>query len=140
MQTDSQFARPGVSSAHDPLPLRPTPEQTLVSVVLPVFNEVKVLKHLLGQVRQAGVVACGVRSEIIFVDDGSSDGSARVLDQLAARHDEVRVIHFSRNFGHQAAVHAGLEHATGDAVVVMDSDLQDDPAAIVQMVNASRRR
>jgi dolichol-phosphate mannosyltransferase len=137
MQPDSPFARPEVPSAHDPLPLRPAPEQTLLSVVLPVFNEVKVLKNLLGQVRQA-LVGCGMRSEIIFVDDGSSDGSARMLDQLAARHDEVRVIHFSRNFGHQAAVHAGLEHASGDAVVVMDSDLQDDPAAIVPMLNAWR--
>jgi dolichol-phosphate mannosyltransferase len=108
---------------------RPAPHETLVSVVLPVYNEVEVLKPLLGQVRQA-LANCLVRSEIVFVDDGSTDGSARLLDQLAERYLEVRVIHFSRNFGHQAAVQAGLQHARGHAVVLMDSDLQDAPGAI----------
>ncbi len=118
----------------DVAPDRPLRAQTLVSVVLPVFNEVKVLKQLLGQVQQA-VAAEGVRAEIIFVDDGSTDGSARVLDQLAARFPEVRVVHFSRNFGHQAAVHAGLKHSAGHCVVVMDSDLQDEPGAIGRMLD-----
>ena len=122
----------------DVAPNRPLRAETLVSVVLPVFNEVKVLKQLLAQVRQA-VAACGARLEIIFVDDGSTDGSAQVLDQLAARHPEVRVVHFSRNFGHQAAVHAGLKHAAGHCVVVMDSDLQDEPGAIGRMLEYWRR-
>ena len=108
---------------------RPLVAETLLSVVLPVYNEVKVLRELLGQVRQA-ISACGVRSEIIFVDDGSTDGSARLLDKLAQKYPEVRVIHFSRNFGHQAAVQAGLRHARGHAVVLMDSDMQDSPDAI----------
>jgi dolichol-phosphate mannosyltransferase len=116
---------------------RPTADETLVSVVLPVYNEVEVLEPLLGQVRQA-LASCHVRSEIVFVDDGSSDGSARVLDQLAARFPEVRVIHFSRNFGHQAAVQAGLSHARGHAVVLMDSDLQDAPSAIGRFLDAWR--
>ena len=64
--------------------------------------------------------------------------AARVLDQSAARFPEVRVVHFSRNFGHQAAVHAGLKHATGHCVVVMDSDLQDDAAAIGRMLDCWR--
>src|SRR6266567_971980 len=96
---------------------RPPRAEMLVSVVLPVFNEVRVLKTLLGRVRQA-LAALGVRSEIIFVDDGSTDGSARLLDQMASRSEQVRVIHFSRNFGHQAAVQAGLRHARGHAVVL----------------------
>jgi len=73
---------------------------------------------------------CPANYEIIFVNDGSSDQSPRVLDQLALANPRVRVIHLSRNFGHQAAVQAGLAHARGDAVVLMDSDLQDAPEAI----------
>jgi len=113
--------------------IRPAPHETLVTVVLPVYNEVEVLQSLLGQVRQA-LGNCRVRSEIVFVDDGSTDGSARLLDQLAERFAEVRVIHFSRNFGHQAAVQAGLQHARGHAVLLMDSDLQDAPNAIGQFL------
>jgi dolichol-phosphate mannosyltransferase len=106
-------------------------------VVLPVYNEVEVLPTLLGRVRQA-LAVLGVCSEIIFVDDGSTDGSGPLLDQIAARCPEVRVIHFSRNFGHQAAVQAGLRHAQGDAVVLMDSDLQDAPEAIGRLLDAWR--
>jgi polyisoprenyl-phosphate glycosyltransferase len=129
------------NGAHDagidiPRP-RPARHETLVSVVLPVYNEVEVLKPLLGQVRQT-LADCCVRSEIVFVDDGSTDGSARILDQLAAGYPEVRVIHFSRNFGHQAAVQAGLRHARGHAVVLMDSDLQDAPSAIGRFLECWR--
>jgi dolichol-phosphate mannosyltransferase len=70
----------------------------------------------------------------VFVNDGSTDNSAEVLEHLAAEDRRVRIVHFSRNFGHQAAVQAGLAHARGDAVVVMDSDLQDDPRAIPQFI------
>jgi dolichol-phosphate mannosyltransferase len=108
-----------------------------VSVVLPVFNEVRVLRTLLGRLRQT-LRALGVCSEIIFVDDGSSDGSGRMLDQMAARSEQVRVIHFSRNFGHQAAVQAGLRFARGHAVVLMDSDLQDAPEAMGRLLDAWR--
>ena len=76
--------------------------------------------------------------EVIFVDDGSSDGSSAHLDAIARSDVNTAVIHLSRNFGHQAAVHAGLAHANGDAVVVMDSDLQDDPKAIVAMMSRWR--
>ncbi len=126
-----------VSIRNSSLVPRPAPAETLVSVVLPVFNEVEVLRQLLGQVRQT-LAECRVRSEIIFVDDGSSDGSDRVLDQLAMRYPEVRVIHFSRNFGHQAAVQAGLRHARGHAVVLMDSDMQDAPSAIERFLERWR--
>lgn len=109
-------------------------DQTLISVVLPVFNEAAVLTMLLRRVEQA-LERTGARYEIIFVNDGSTDNSPRVLDELARRHARVRVLHLSRNFGHQAAVHAGLAHARGDAVVLMDSDLQDEPEAIVRFVH-----
>ncbi len=113
----------------------PARGESFVSVVLPVFNEVAILGALMGRLRQA-LAACRVRSEIIFVNDGSTDGSARVLDEIAARCSEVRVVHLSRNFGHQAAVQAGLEYARGDAVVLMDADMQDAPEAIGALLDA----
>jgi dolichol-phosphate mannosyltransferase len=106
---------------------------TLLSVVLPVYNEAKVLDTLLSEVTRE-VQHCASDLEVIFVNDASSDGSAELLDQLAAEHSHVRVVHFSRNFGHQAAVQAGLQHARGDAVVMMDSDMQDSPEALPRFV------
>src|SRR5687768_8732381 len=107
------------------LPKR-TIERSLLSVVLPVYNEADVLPTLVASLRRA-LAECGAPFEIVFVNDGSRDDSPRVLDDLAAADDRVRVVHFSRNFGHQAAVQAGLAHARGDAVVLMDSDMQDSP-------------
>lgn len=100
-----------------------------ISVVLPVYNEARVLPALLKRVVASLGPRCG-DYEIVFVNDGSTDESPLVLDRLAAADPRVRVVHFSRNFGHQAAVQAGLVHATGDAVVLMDSDMQDSPEAI----------
>jgi len=108
---------------------RPPCEETLVSVVLPVYNEAKVLPILAARIAEA-LNTCRAEYEIVFVDDGSRDQSPQVLDQLAASSDRVRVVHLSRNFGHQAAVQAGLAHARGHAVVLMDSDMQDAPEAI----------
>lgn len=120
-----------------PAPVRPPADETVVSVVLPVFNEAAVLERLDRLVRE-GLAETGCRSEIIYVNDGSTDGSAEVLDQLARSHPGTRVVHLSRNFGHQAALQAGLEAADGDAVIVMDSDLQDDPQAIPALVQTWR--
>src|SRR5690606_3979906 len=106
----------------------------LISVVLPEFNEADVLPELYERVASV-LNEYGCRYEILFVNDGSSDTSPYVLDGLAARHANVRVLHFSRNFGHQAAVQAGISHARGDAVIVMDSDLQDDPSAIATFID-----
>ena len=104
-------------------------ENSLVSVVLPVFNEAEVLHTLVVSVRKQ-LDKSPADYEIVFVNDGSSDASGEILDGLAEQYENVRVIHFARNFGHQAAVQAGLSHARGDAVVLMDSDMQDAPAAI----------
>ncbi|HUT88131.1 MAG TPA: glycosyltransferase family 2 protein [Thermoguttaceae bacterium] len=112
-------------------------KDVLISVVLPVYNEANVLTTLLERVAES-LAGCDVRYEILFVDDGSSDASPQILDELAAAHPSVRVVHFVRNFGHQAAVQAGLVHARGDAVVLMDSDLQDAPEAIPQFVRKWR--
>jgi polyisoprenyl-phosphate glycosyltransferase len=112
---------------------RPPLSDSLVSIVLPVFNESKVLERLIVHL-QTAIAACATTAEVIFVNDGSSDGSGEILDRLAARHHEVRVVHFSRNFGHQAAVQAGLVQARGDVVLVMDSDMQDSPDAIGRLL------
>jgi len=114
---------------------RPPLDDALVSVVLPVFNEAEVLPVLRNHVA-AEITRLGADCEIIFVDDGSTDNSPEVLDHLAADDSRVRVIHLSRNFGHQAAVQAGLAHARGDAVVLMDSDMQDAPEAIPRFLEA----
>ena len=108
-------------------------QETLVSVVLPVFNEVAVLGQLIERI-DAAIAPTGYAHEIVFVDDGSTDGSGELLDDLAVDLPHVRVIHFSRNFGHQPALQAGLLRASGDAVVVMDSDLQDEPSAIARFL------
>ena len=100
-----------------------------LSVVMPVYNECAVLERLTPEVLAVAEQHCGAL-EIVYVNDGSRDGSAEKLDELAAADDRIVIVHLARNFGHQAAVHAGLEHATGDAVVLMDSDLQDNPSAI----------
>ena len=110
---------------------------TRVSVVVPVYNEARVLPSLVEQVR-AALAGTGYDHEIVFVDDGSTDETPEVLDGLAASDGRVRVLHLSRNFGHQAALEAGLVHATGDAIVVMDGDLQDDPAAIPRFLERWR--
>jgi dolichol-phosphate mannosyltransferase len=113
---------------------RPSFDRILISAVLPVYNEAGVLSELLRRLRDA-IAQTGARQEIIFVDDGSSDGSAEQLDNLAADCPQVRVIHLSRNFGHQAAVQAGLVHARGDVVLLMDSDMQDAPETLPRFLD-----
>jgi len=112
----------------------PRPRVTpVVSVVLPVFNEWAALPVLVDQLKTVLLATCD-EAELVFVDDGCTDGSGHWLDQLALPDLHVVVVHLSRNFGHQAALQAGLEAATGDVVVIMDSDLQDDPRAIPQFL------
>jgi polyisoprenyl-phosphate glycosyltransferase len=109
------------------------PADSLISIVLPVYNESRILPLLAAQLTRV-LQPSNYAYEIIFVNDGSKDESGVVLDQLAHSSPHIRVVHFSRNFGHQAAVHAGLAHAQGDAVIIMDSDLQDNPEAIGEMI------
>ena len=113
--------------------LRKALENVLISAVLPVYNEAGGLQELFRRVRDS-IQDTGARQQIIFVDDGSTDGSAELLDNLSADHPQVCVLHLSRNFGHQAAVQAGLTHATGDVVLLMDSDMQDAPEALARFL------
>ena len=105
----------------------------VLSVVVPVFNEEGNLPEL--HRRLAAVLPAVVDSwEIVFVDDGSRDRSWKLIRDLAAADPHVRGVRFSRNFGHQMAFAAGLNHARGDAVVIMDADLQDPPELIPELV------
>lgn len=113
--------------------MRPQLNDVLISAVMPVYNEAAVIPELFRRVSGA-IQGSGAQQEIVFVDDGSTDGSGELLDELAADHDFMRVIHLSRNFGHQAAIHAGLAHAAGDAIFLLDSDMQDAPEALERML------
>jgi len=103
------------------------------SVVVPVFNEADVLPALYQRL-SAVMTTLGDPYEIVFVNDGSSDGSLSILSEIRAHDARVRIICLSRNFGHQLAITAGLDHSSGDAVVVMDADLQDPPEFIPELI------
>jgi polyisoprenyl-phosphate glycosyltransferase len=104
-----------------------------LSIVSPVYNEAEGLAEFVRQVR-AAMEPFGVTWELVLVNDGSRDGSLQVAAGLAANDAAVRVVSFSRNFGHEAASTAGLRYARGQAVVLIDSDLQDPPGVIVEMM------
>jgi glycosyltransferase involved in cell wall biosynthesis len=108
-----------------------------LSIVIPVRDEREVLPALHRRVAST-LDALGVPSEVLFVDDGSTDATPRILARLRRRDDRVGILRLSRNFGHQAAVTAGLDHARGRAVVVMDGDLQDPPELIPRLVERWR--
>src|SRR5215467_1108539 len=98
-----------------------------VSVVLPVYNERQNLEALVLRLVPVLEKAVSGSFEVLFIDDGSHDGSGDMLDRFYGRDPRLKTIHFSRNFGHQAALQAGLAEAAGKAVILMDSDLQDPP-------------
>jgi glycosyltransferase involved in cell wall biosynthesis len=104
-----------------------------LSVVIPVYNEAEALPALIAALTRV-LASSRYTYEIIFVDDGSSDDTTKVLRQAASENPRVKVLFFSRNFGHQAAITAGLDFAAGEAVAVMDADLQDPPELLPQMV------
>ncbi len=122
---DPSVRRPQIAS-EPPVPIR-------YSLVIPIYNEFEVLPELLKRVR-ALLDRLDGPAEAIFVDDGSRDRSADVLHGAIREEPRFRLIEFSRNFGHQIAISAGMDAASGDAVVVMDADLQDPPELVLDMV------
>src|SRR3954447_8467925 len=108
----------------------------LLSVVVPLRDEEGTVDELFRRVRTA---LAAIPFELILVDDASTDGTPELLDALAGSDPRVRVVHLARNFGHQAALTAGLEHARGDAVAMLDGDLQDPPELIAEMLGHWRR-
>jgi len=105
----------------------------ILSLVLPIFNEEAVIQELHARLQEF-LPKLGVDTEVVFVDDGSRDRSLELLRGLAASEPRYRILSFARNFGHQAAITAGMDHARGEAVVVMDADLQDPPEVVLEMV------
>ncbi len=104
----------------------------LLSVVAPVYDEEATIEEFYARVCGA---LDGLPFELVLVDDGSTDGSPAVLERLADNDPRVRIVYLSRNFGHQTALTAGLDHAKGNAVVMLDADLQDPPELIATMLD-----
>jgi dolichol-phosphate mannosyltransferase len=110
-----------------------TSRRRLLSVVVPLLNEEATLEQLYREL-EAALTSAEVDWEVVFVDDGSTDGSYRELVRLHAAHLNVRVVRLRRNFGKAAALAAGIEVAAGEVVITMDADLQDDPAEIPNLL------
>jgi glycosyltransferase involved in cell wall biosynthesis len=126
----------GVTGAtgRQPAPGRVESRPIELSVVVPVFNERDGLPQLVAEIARA-CDSIGRAWELIVVDDGSTDGSEEVLEGLAADREAVRLVRLRRNFGKSAALTAGFEHSSGDVVVTLDGDGQDDPAEIPALVS-----
>lgn len=104
-----------------------------VSIFLPVYNEEPNLRPLHAKLDEA-LKVLGRTSEIIYVDDGSTDGSLNVLRELARLDNRVRVVALRRNYGQTAAMAAGIDAASGEVLIPMDADMQNDPADIVRLL------
>ena len=105
----------------------------LLSIVVPCFNEEETVGIFLGEV---GNVLEDHDFEVIFINDGSSDGTLKIIKELADANPNVKYISFSRNFGKEAGIYAGLTHAKGDLVALMDADLQHPPSLLPEMISA----
>jgi polyisoprenyl-phosphate glycosyltransferase len=113
------------------------PAVPCISVVLPCYNEEEIIAQTHQRLTKV-LSQMGIAYELVFVDDGSGDATASILDEIAQVDNNVRVLHFSRNFGQQFAVTAGFDHASGDCVLLMDADLQDPPELIPEMFDLWR--
>lgn len=107
---------------------------SLLSVVVPVFNEAEGIGYFHERATAALEAIAGVNFELVYVDDGSRDGSYEIMRDMAKDDPRARIIKLSRNFGHQIAITAGLDYARGDAIVFIDADLQDPPEVIAELV------
>ena len=107
-------------------------KQPVFSIVIPVWNEQEVIPGLYQRLVQT-MESTGESWEVICVNDGSKDRSLELLVEVSRGDSRVKVLNFSRNFGHQVAITAGFDYAEGDAVIVMDADLQDPPALLAEM-------
>lgn len=114
-------------------PAQPRPQNIEISVVIPLYNEEQSLRELSEQLKST-LVRLGGRYELIFVDDGSTDNSFRLLRDLHFRNNRIKVIRFRRNYGKSAALMVGFQRAQGEYVVTMDADLQDDPGEIPNLL------
>lgn len=107
------------------------------SVIVPMFNEEEVILHTYNRLKRVMDVS-GEEYELIFVNDGSKDRTAEIVEKICIQDDRVRLIQFSRNFGHQIAISAGMDYAAGQSIVIIDADLQDPPEVILEMLDKWR--
>lgn len=105
-----------------------------LSVIVPCYNEEAVITESYSRLKKMLDGITNFKSEIIFINDGSEDRTAQMLSDIAANDTQVKVLHFSRNFGHQPAVTAGIHYCTTDLAVIIDADLQDPPEIIPQLI------
>lgn len=105
----------------------------MISITIPIYNEHGAIEALFAKIKEV-MDRLGRPYEVIFVNDGSTDGSAAMLDGLAASNPEAKVVHFRRNFGQTAAMMAGFDHASGEVIIPMDGDYQNDPEDIPKML------
>ena len=108
----------------------------IISIVVPCYNEEEALPLFYQEATRVAGEMSGIDFEFVFIDDGSRDNTLSVLRRLAAADRRVRFVSFSRNFGKEAGMLAGLEAATGDYVALMDADLQDPPALLPELYRA----
>jgi|CXWL01.1.fsa_nt_gi dolichol-phosphate mannosyltransferase len=114
-------------------------DRALISLVVPVFNEREVIGAFYQRATRALAVLENCDYELIFIDDGCKDGTYEQLAMFVQQNPRVKVLKFSRNFGHQIAITAGIDHANGDCVVIIDADLQDPPELMAAMIDEWRR-
>ena len=105
-----------------------------ISVVIPMYYEEEVAQECYNRMSTVLKGIEGYEYEIVFVNDGSKDKTLEILEGIAEKDKNVKVLSFARNFGHQCAVTAGLQYVTGDAIVIIDADLQDPPELIPDML------
>jgi len=108
-------------------------EDKCISVVIPAYNEEEIIRQCYDALTDV-MISTNYTYELLFVNDGSKDRTMSILDELARQDEHVRVINFARNFGHQAAVTAGINQSRGDSIIIIDADLQDPPEVIHEML------
>jgi glycosyltransferase involved in cell wall biosynthesis len=110
-----------------------------LSVIVPCYNEEAVITESYSRLKKVLAGITTLQTEIIFINDGSKDRTAEMLSAIAANDKQVKVLHFSRNFGHQPAVTAGIHYCTSDLAVIIDADLQDPPELIPDLLETQQR-
>ena len=105
-----------------------------ISIIIPAYNEEEVAQECYNRLEEVLNKLNNYENEIIFINDGSKDKTLEILTKLANQNENVKIVSFSRNFGHQAAVTAGLKYVTGDVILIIDADLQDPPELLPEML------
>jgi len=107
----------------------------LVSIIIPVFNEVDAIEKLVANIQNLRNLGLNFEYEIIIVDDGSTDGTGSTLKEIKLTNQNLHVVSLARNYGQSTALQAGFDHSTGDVLITMDGDLQNDPADIPKIID-----